>query len=275
MKLKAIFIVFNILICVSFLFVFLMPAFFLGWDYTQVFWSNNWYLTLLFAFVLAVLNFYFARNWRLFVSLEEEDWERVIVILEDRVFRRRRYSRGNLRLLVNAYVVNSRGESISRIEEELRRNRPQALRRNALMLGIPHLLSNDGEQMERYYAEFVDSASSRDADWLRWHHAFALMLQQKLPAAREILEDLCSRLKPGILLGVSAYLLDSYGRSASEAADVVEGARQRIAADMTRKEWRKRVDGERNELHVLVLSKFLRHVEDWLYPKTETSGRTD
>ncbi len=275
MKLKAIFIVFNILICVSFLFVFLMPAFFLGWDYTQVFWSNNWYLTLLFAFVLAVLNIYFARNWRLFASLEEEDWDRVITILEDRVFRRRRYSQSNLRLLVNAYVVNSRGESISRIEEELRRNRPQALRRSALMLGIPHLLSNNGEEMERYYAEFVDSASARDADWLKWHYAFALMLQQKLPTARQILEDLCSRLKPGVLLAVSAYLLDSYGRSEASAADVVETARKRIVADMTRKEWRKRVDGERNELHVLVLSKFLRHVEDWLYPVDETNGRTD
>lgn len=265
MKLKSIFIIFNVLVVFSFVFVFLMPAFFLGWDYAGVFWQNNWYLALLFLAILGVLNTYFLRNWTLFSALEEEDWDAVINVVENRVFEKGRVSGGNVRLLVNAYVVTSRGNRIANLERFLRERNSNVLRNNVLLLGIPHLLSNNGAEMEAYYGEFLDAAQGDQRDWIRWSYAFALMLQQKFDEARGILEDLATRRKPDILRALSAYLLDAYSRNEAEPIAAVAAARSAVTARMTRSAWRKQVERARGDLHVLVLSKLLQDVEEWLY----------
>lgn len=265
MKLKAIFIIFNVLVVLSFFFVFFMPALFLGWEYTRIFWTSNWYLAVVFVAVLVVLNWYFIGNKRLFSALEEEDWEAVISVIEDRIYRKHRYTPGNVRLLVNAYVVTSKSGKVQQLEDHLRENRYRVVQRNALIFGIPHLLSNDGEEMARYYGEFLDSARGEARDWIRWNYAFALMLQQKLGEAREILEDLCRRSKPGIIAAVSAYLLSAYASESPDAVELSDRTREAIRAAMSRKEWNKNVDKARGELHVLVLSKLLQDVEEWLY----------
>ena len=273
MKLKSIFVVFNVLVLISFLFVFLMPAFFLGWDYTRVFWTGNWYLAVLFVAVLVVLNLYFGRNWRLFTALEAEDWDAVILVVERRVFTSPLYTKGDLRLLINAYVVTSQSEKILELERHLREHRPAALRRNALLFGIPHLLSNDGAEMAQFYGEFVDTRKGPANDWLKWSYAFSLMLQQRLDEAREILEELCGRLKPGILLALSAYLLDAFGETEEHTKETVRTAKDAITSALSHGEWSKRVERARADLHVLVLSKLLRDVETWLYG-TSNGGTT-
>ncbi len=69
MKFKTIFILFNAVIIFSFLIIYFMPLMMLGWEYATVFWSKNWFLPLLFAGVLALLNTYFISNWKLFSLL--------------------------------------------------------------------------------------------------------------------------------------------------------------------------------------------------------------
>lgn len=274
MKLKVIFVTFNVLVLLSFLFVFLMPALFLGWEYSGIFWSENWYLAVLFIVVLAILNVYFGRNWRLFSALEDEDWDAVISVIESRIYQRGRISNGNIRLLVNAYVVSSRSERIWDLETHLREKRPAALRRNVLLFGIPHLLSNDGAEMARFYGEFVEGKGGDVNDWVRWSYAFALMLDQRFDEARSILEDLATRLKPGLIAGTSAYLLDAYAGSSPPPTEVVKGARERITQGLSRREWDKRLERAQSELHVLVLSKLLRDVREWLYDPPAGSGRS-
>ncbi|MFW5694597.1 MAG: hypothetical protein ACOCYB_05475 [Alkalispirochaeta sp.] len=264
-KLKAIFIIFNVLVAFSFLFVFFMPAFFLGWDYARVFWTSNWYLAAIFVIVLVVLNTYFISNRRLFSALEAEDWDAVISVMEHRVYHKHRYSTGNIRLLVNAYVVTSQSEKVQQLEDHLRDTRYAVVRRNALIFGIPHLLSNDGEEMARYYGEFLDTGRGEDRDWIRWNYAFACMLKKDLSEARTILEELCNRVKPGVISAVSAYLLSAYGDESPDAVALSDRTRSAIRTAMSRAEWNKKVEKARGDLHVLVLSKLLQDVEAWLY----------
>ena len=55
MKFKSIFIVFNIVIALSFLFFFLMPVFILGLDHFLIFITNYWVALLLFLILLIFL----------------------------------------------------------------------------------------------------------------------------------------------------------------------------------------------------------------------------
>ena len=265
MKLKTILIIFNVLIGLSFLFVFLMPAFFLGWDYAGVFWKTNWYLAVLFAAVFVILNTYFAGNWKLFSALEREDWRAVSEVLEQRVYKRRDYSRGNVRLLVNAYVVLSEIEKISALETELRKKSYRAMKKNALVLGIPHLLSNDGAEIASYYGEFIDQNGATESDWMRWCNAFGLMLQQRTEDARYALKELCAHAKDTIVRGLSAYLLDAYAQHDTEDTDRISNCRKEITDRYDRSRWRNKVENERANLYVLILGKLIRDVEEWLY----------
>ena len=88
MKLKAVFLLFNAVLVASFLLIFLMPLFLLGAGSFPLFWGRNWIIGVVFLATLAAVNLYFALNWRIFTSLEREDWPALIVQLEERVLRR-------------------------------------------------------------------------------------------------------------------------------------------------------------------------------------------
>lgn len=268
MKLKAIFVIFNILIGVSFLFVVFMPAFFLGWEYAGVFWASNWYLALLFLLVLGILNTYFVYNWRLFTALQNEDWDAVILVLEKRVFDRKRFTAGNIRLLVNAYVVRARTSGIGRLEDALRTHKPKVLRKHALLLGIPHLLSNDGAEIATYYGEFAEDASGHRKEWLRWGFAFGRMLEQRPQDARETLDELCDHASDPIVRALSGYLLEAYAQKDADERRRIDACRASITSSHSAAEWDALVEKARTDLYVLILSKLLRDVREWLYRET-------
>jgi len=73
-RFRLIVLIFNIVIVLSFLFVFLFPLLLLGPSYFSLFISHNWVAGLLFLAALAAVNLYFAVNGRLFGLLEKEDW---------------------------------------------------------------------------------------------------------------------------------------------------------------------------------------------------------
>ena len=168
MKFKVIFALFNVVVVLSFLFIFLMPVFFLGWDYTQLFWSSNWILAAAFAAVMIGLNAYFLSNWKLFTYLESEDWQGLIGYLEDRIYRKGRISRQRIRVLVNTYVVVANTDKIAALEDHLRERAPSYLPRFALHFGIPHLVGNNPQDIEAYYGEMRQNPQCRDRTWIDW-----------------------------------------------------------------------------------------------------------
>ncbi|MFP4151522.1 MAG: hypothetical protein ACLFR8_12445 [Alkalispirochaeta sp.] len=265
MKLKAIFIIFNVLIAVSFLFVFLMPVFFLGWEYAGTFWSANWYLALLFVLVLGLLNAYFIRNWRLFGALEGEDWSAVIEVLEARIRKGSWFTSGDVRLLVNAYVVTGRPEGIVALESDLKTRKPALRKKNALILGIPHLLSNDGTRIAAYFGEFAGQSGVSDAEWLRWSHGFGLMLEGKNDEAREIFHSLIDDERDPIIRALSAYLLEAYAGSDPAERERIDRCKEQITSEKAGNEWDRIVEKAREDLYVLILTKLLRDVRVWLY----------
>ena len=159
MKFKTIYILFNAVILLSFGFIFLMPLFLLGGDYFSLFVSKNWIAGALFLLTLIVINGYFLSNWKLFRLLETEDWRGLIRLLEQRVYRKGRFGKGTIKMLINAYVVTSNVEKISDLESRLREKRPRLLRTYALQFGIPYLLKmkDDPKSAESYFGRAAES----------------------------------------------------------------------------------------------------------------------
>lgn len=272
MKLKSIFLIFNIIIIFSFLFVFFMPVFFLGWEYSRTFWTANWYLAAIFVVVLGILNGYFVLNWSLFTALEREDWRRTAEILEHRVYTKGRASAGNVRLLINAYVVTSMVDRFSRLERTLAEKNPKLVNRFCLLFGIPYLLSNDGDEIVSYYSRFQESVSGTVKGWVEWHIAFGLMLKERIEDAREKLIEIARNCTDDLLCAFTVYLLDPIAPEGTDGRSVVDDKKGALKERYTRERWQKFVEKRRDELHILVLNRLLNDIEDWLYEEKRGAG---
>jgi hypothetical protein len=265
MKFKTIFILFNVVIVFSFLFIFFMPLTVLGWDYAQLFWSRNWILAVLFVAVMVGINAYFFSQWRLFMLLESENWQGLIHYLEERIYDKKRIRPQHVRILINTYVVTSRLDAIEKLEGFLVKHRPDLVSRFALQLGVPYLLKNQADTAERFFSGLLENPRVKRRNWIRWTHAFAVLLQQKQDDAKERLKELVPDVKDPVLLVLALYLLEAFTKSDEEAGRLVESNLAELKQKYTQSQWSKEADKRKNEIHVLLLSKLLQEASDWAF----------
>src|SRR5208337_1501431 len=176
MKFRTIFILFNVVIVTSFLFVFFLPIFLLGPGSWEAFWKSNWYLALVFIALIFGLNAFFVINRKTFLLVEKEDWSELSAHLVSLMFPKSRFRSSRVRLLVNAYLLQSDIEGIERLESELSSKRPDLLRKNALLFGVTRLLRNKTEDAEAFLRLYLDSKDVESLAWLRFDYGFSLVL---------------------------------------------------------------------------------------------------
>lgn len=271
MKFRTIFILFNAVIVISFLFVFFMPFFLLGSEYSLSFWTANWYLALIFVLLIGGLNAFFIANWKVFVLVEREDWGALAAHLVDRIFTRKRYGARHVALLVNAYLLQSDVEGIERLELELGEKRPELLRKNAVLFGVTRLLRNRPAEAEAFFARFLEAKDVENRDWLRFDYAFSLVLQRKAAEAQPRLRGGLSS-RDAVLSLLSAYLLGSLGAAAAsteaERAELValaDTARERLKKRFPGQRWNREVERAKSEVHIVILSKLIDDAGRWLF----------
>ena len=264
MKFKIIFILFNIVIFVSFLVIYFMPLIMLGWDYTRVFWSRNWGLPVLFVAIIGLLNAYFIFNWKMFTMLEREDWPELIAFLERRIYEKGLIIPQQVKILVNAYLVRSDLDAIAKLEAFIEEHKPRVLHRFALIFGLPYLLRNDSDEMAAYYSRFVD-LKGKDGTWMRWNCGFALILQGKKDEAERRLAGACEEKGEPVLSLLSVYLLDSLRPEEERERRLIDDGRSRLTKRFTPTLWAREVERSRGNVQVVILSKLVEEATDWLF----------
>ena len=265
MKFRTIFLLFNIVLVVSFLVIYLMPLFIIGWDYTKLFWANNWYLPILFFLIIAGLNTYFGLNWRLFVLLEREDWNGLVAYLEEQIFVKERIHRQSIRILVNGYLVNSNAEGVSKLEKLVRERKPALLPSLALLFGIPHLLKNDAVEMEQYFGEFAGKRGVSQPLWIQWNHAFSLMLGKRREEARVELLRVAKEAREAVLLLLALYLLDAFSDGDAEIEQTLAAGKASLKKRFTPSLWQKELERAKENVEVVILSKLVQEATEWLF----------
>lgn len=265
MKFRVLFVAFNIVLLVSFLLIFLMPGFVLGWDYSMVFWQSNWPVAAIFVVVLLSLNLYFALNWRVFTLLENEAWEQLTTYLETKMEEKKRISRGRARILINAYVVSGRIDKITDLEHFLREHQPDSVPRLAMELGVPHLLSKDADDMTDYFEGLVDEPKTAQPLWVRWSYGFALMSQTRLEEARHQLRVVLDESNDLLLQPLAAHMLEPFGNRDEETSIRVRETRQKLAAKYRREKLSRELEKGRQSLHVLVIASRIEDAHNWVF----------
>ena len=271
MKFKVIFLLFNGIIAVSFLFVFLMPLFFLGPDYARVFWLENWYLAAVFIVIIGGLNTYFALNRQLFSLLESEDWQGLKAYLEYRVFTKKRFSQQHIRILINTYIVLSEPEKIRDLETELHTRNSRLVPRLALEFGIPRLLRNNPDEMIEYYDRYRNNPKAEQRDWLTWSYSFAVMQKQRSDEARDVLLSLSEHTREPLVRLFSLYLLDAFREADSELAQRLDEHKAEFRRRYGSGKLQREIEKNRANLQVVVLARLVKNAEEWVMSDSNTT----
>jgi hypothetical protein len=270
MKFRTIYILFNVVVVASFLFVFFLPFFLLGSEYSLGFWKTNWYLALVFLVIIAGLNAFFIANWKIFTCVEREDWASLSTFLVDKIFTKKRFSSHHVALLVNAYLLMGDVEGIGKLEAELVARRPELLNKNAVLFGVTRLLQNKPAEAEVFFKDYLDAKGVENRDWLRFDYAFSLVLERRVPDALPFLREGLSS-SDAVLSLLSAYLVGTLGAAAAPEAERAE--LQRISnstANQLRKrfpgqKWEREVERAKGEVHIVILSKLIDDAGRWLF----------
>lgn len=271
MKFKTIFILFNIIIIISFLFIFFMPVLMLGTAYGLSFWQKNWPLAIFFMAILSAFNLFFIANWRVFSLIESEQWDELNKVLGHRLFEKRSFSRRNVRLYVNACLLRSDSAAIERLQHALEEHKPGLLKREATLFGTAWLLRNDPVGAEAFLGQWLSQKGVDNHAWLRFYYAFSLILQKRAAEASPHLEALLAS-GDKVLALLAAYLFGSLcAVASSDTAEtqriqsMAEARRQELAQTFTAERWSKETERSKAEVHVVVLTKLIDEAGGWMF----------
>jgi hypothetical protein len=277
LKFKIIFILFNSIITLFLLFVFILPVFFLGSDFVRVFWRGAWPLALPLAIMLVLIllgmDGFYIRNRRLFYLLGREDWPALVLYLEDRIIKRGHYSSLLVRLLANTYLVLSDYRAVRNLENRTAFAKPGLVDACALIFGTARILGKDYEGAACFFEEKAGKAKRGTAAWVRWYAGFALFLDRRFPQAADRFAAIAREEEDAVLTGLSSYFLAVSltrtlpGRSLELMAAAMDGRKRVHAALPVQDAWNKETDKIRSEVYVTVLSKYLDETSEWLYIK--------
>ena len=271
MKFKSIFVLFNAVVGISFLFVFAMPFFALGAEYALTFWAANWPLALALVAVLLIINAFFIVNWRLFILLEREDWPALAHYLEGRVIGKGRWNSRLVRLLANTYLVLSDPRAVATLEGKVAAAKPKLIDKNALVFGVARVLSGDAAGAVSFFSARRVSKKTESPEWVEWYYAFSLLLAHDFQAAADALLPLSATAKDAIVVALSAsFLGDSIARALparqAELAAAAEAARSRVLKRFpSRDQWNKEAEKARADIHAVVLAKSIDEAAAGLY----------
>jgi hypothetical protein len=273
MKFKTLFLLFNLIILVSFAFIFLMPLPVLGWEYALSFWGQNWGISILFVLLLAGIDAYFVTQWRLFSLLEREDWPGLRTLLETELARRGSLGPQKTRIFLNACLIGQNPGRISELREAYLAKKVRFLPRVALSLGLPLVLEGKAEAIEAFFGPLVENRKTgTDGPWIRWCVAFGRLLNQDIDGAKPLLEGGLKDARQPLLQLLSLYLLDNL-KSRDDVRERLEKEKPALAARLTPKEWNSHIEGLKERvILVLFMEKLIGEARQWL--ETESQGAT-
>ncbi|MDR0554022.1 MAG: hypothetical protein LBG76_04395 [Treponema sp.] len=278
MKFSAIFILFNIIILFFLGFIFIAPAVILGGEASRSFWGGIWPLTLLLFLTIAGMDAFYLRNRRLLLLLEKEDWPALSQYLEQRIFRRGRYSFSLVRLLAHTYLILSDSASVITLENRVAIARPGMVEKNALIFGVARILQKDYEGAALFFAEHCgEGKNGPDRYRLEFFCAFSLFLSGKYEGAAERFKALALSSHDALVTALAACFLEKHlsvalGRKYEPGA--AAGGRSRaLKALPSRTVWDKERSKVQTEIHGVILRPYLEEAGVWLYGRPSEKFR--
>ncbi len=263
MKFKTIFIIFNTIIGVSFLILFILPFIMLEINQFSIIFSTNWIILCIFLFFIIVFNTYFIRNWKLFKLIEQENWPDLTVYLEKKIFKKKLYNKSIIKILINSYIVTSDLDAITKLYEYLKNNKKKIVKSFPLEFGIPFLLLNLPEESEKYFKSMLNEQKHKN--WIKWNYAFSLMRQNKKDEPIKLFSEILYDKIDPILMLITLYMYYPIVKNNQELYKPVQIKIEDFLNSYSPNAWQKYLENEKKNIQAIILSKIITDAGNWIY----------
>ena len=272
MKLKVLIIVFNAILLTIFFTVLSFSFFTAGTEFIGSFFKNYWIFVLFFMILFIGMNIFFINNWKLITILEAEDWPALSLYLETEIFEKHHLTAKKVRLLCEISILLGDFEILKRLERVLEEHKPEYIRAFASRFAAAKLLSNDYQGLAEFMAHLA-VRPHETSPWIPFYDAFsAQMLKHYREAAKKFSRMLETEKEPLVrLLGVYFMACGLYHYidvSKDEADKRIEAEKQELKKHSLQY-WKKYAQKEKQNIHVLVLTKAIDDALIWLFKEDD------
>jgi hypothetical protein len=272
MKLKVLIIVFNAILLTIFFTVLSFSFFTAGTEFIGSFFKNYWIFVLFFMILFIGMNIFFINNWKLITTLEAEDWPALSLYLETEIFEKHHLTAKKVRLLCEISILLGDFEILKRLERVLEEHKPEYIRAFASRFAAAKLLSNDYQGLAEFMAHLA-VRPHETSPWIPFYDAFsAQMLKHYREAAEKFSRMLETEKEPLVrLLGVYFMACGLYHYidvSKDEADKRIEAEKQELKKHSLQY-WKKYAQKEKQNIHVLVLTKAIDDALIWLFKEDD------
>ena len=218
------------------------------------------------------MNIFFITNWKLITILESEDWPALSLYLETEIFEKHHLTAKKVRLLCEISILLGDFEILRRLERVLKDNKPEYIKTFASRFAAAKLLSSDYQGLAEFMARIVVQPHEV-SPWIPFYDAFAAqMLKRYREAAEKFSLMLETEHEPLVrLLGVyfMACGLYTYLGIDKDEADKRIKVQKHELKRRSLQHWKKYIQKEKQNIHVLVLTKAIDDALIWLFKEDD------
>jgi hypothetical protein len=265
MKFKTIFIIFNSIIGISFLILFILPFLFLDISQFSIIFSTNWIILCIFLLFIIIFNTYFIKNWKLFKLIEQENWEKLIIFIEKKVYDNKKYSKNLLKILINCYIVTSKLDSIQRLYEYLKNNNEKLIYKFPLEFGITFLLKNTPEESEMFFKGLLEHGNLKEKLWIKWNYAFSLMRLNKNEESKAVFSEILNEKTDHVLKLLTLYMYFPLVKNNPDEMNNVIFKADEFLNQFSINSWEKYLENEKKNIQAVILSKIVSDASNWVF----------
>jgi len=276
-------IIYNILIILFLSAAVFFPVFFLGQGIIADLWKTVWPFGILVILTLVLMNWFFLSNGRLFALLQKEDWPALTAYLEQRIYTKRRFTRQNVKLLAQSYLLQGNFGEIIQFERRIAAAKPFLAEENVLIFGAARLLGDAAAS--QYFKSLLDrKPPSEYAEWIRWYYGFSLVFtgadekvrfdKSRFEEALNVFGELAKEAKDSVISGLCAYVLcrtlgNNFPADSELYTAAAEGKNRVLKTVKTLKKWQKRTKKLTEEVHGVIINKYLDEAGAWIFGATK------
>jgi len=227
-------------------------------------------VSIILILVFAGLYIFFLLNYRLLMLLEREDWPALAYYLEQKIYKKGRYSSRKVRLLASSYMVISDFSSVLHLESKAMAVKPSVIDKNILIFGAARILGGNYKEAAAFFKARMEKGNVAEQQWVRWFYGFSVMLSGVFNQAETEFLSLADSSSDAIVAGLSAYFLSnnlaarSLDRENCRAA--AENGRKRVVLALKNKAgWKKEIDKMGTEIYTSVIRKYINEAGDWIF----------
>lgn len=134
MKLKVLFVIFNIVLILLLFTVFFLPLFYADGSFMREFWKANWFFGPVFLILILFVNIMFLKNRLLIKYIESEDWSSLASLLEKKIYTKKRITYKSSLLLAESLLLLGDFTSVNKFCDFLKDNKPKYISKLVLNL---------------------------------------------------------------------------------------------------------------------------------------------